>query len=199
LLTAAVLAVLALVFVVFAGFWTDWLWYRSLRYSSVFTTRLWTKTGLFAVFGLLMAATVGVNVWLAYRLRPPLSAMSIEQQSLDRYRVSVAPYRRWLLLGGSGAIGLIAGTAATGAWRTWLQWANATPFGTADPQFHKDISFYTFKLPWYRFLLNFSFTAIIIACWCITSTVGCACRAPAVRSAPRPRATLRYCSASSSL
>ena len=33
----------------------------------------------------LMALAVGLNVYLAHRLRPPLSAMSTEQQSLDRY------------------------------------------------------------------------------------------------------------------
>ncbi|MCD0482841.1 UPF0182 family protein [Streptacidiphilus sp. ASG 303] len=163
LLTAGVLAVLALLFAVFAGFWTDWLWYRSLHYSSVFTTRLWTKTGLFAVFGLLMALTVGLNIWLAHRLRPPLSAMSPEQQGLDRYRMGVAPYRRWVLLGASVVTGLIAGAAATGRWRTWLQWVNGTSFGTRDPQFHKDVSFYAFDLPWYRFLLDFGFSAVVVA------------------------------------
>ena len=99
LMTAGVLAVLAMLFVMFAGFWTDWLWYRSVAYSSVFTKTLWTKVGLFAVFGLLMAGAVGFNVWLAHRLRPPLSAMSLEQQSLDRYRMGLAPYKKWVLLG----------------------------------------------------------------------------------------------------
>ena len=47
-MTLGVLAVLAMAFVMFAGFWTDWLWYRSVDYSSVFTTTLWTKIGLFA-------------------------------------------------------------------------------------------------------------------------------------------------------
>lgn len=98
-MTLGVLAVLAMAFVMFAGFWTDWLWYRSVHYSSVFTTTLWTKIGLFFVFGLIMAASVGVNIWLAHRLRPPLSAMSMEQQSLDRYRMGIAPYKRWLLVG----------------------------------------------------------------------------------------------------
>lgn len=44
-MTLGVLAVLAMAFVMFAGFWTDWLWYRSVAYSSVFTTTLWTKIG----------------------------------------------------------------------------------------------------------------------------------------------------------
>ncbi|MFJ2864668.1 UPF0182 family protein [Kitasatospora sp. NPDC087314] len=163
LLTLGVLAVLFLLFVMFAGFWTDWLWFRSVRYSSVFTTQLWTKIGLFAVFGLLMAVIVGFNIWLAHRLRPPLSAMSVEQQSLDRYRSGLAPFKRWALIGVSLVIGLVAGAAASGQWRTWLMWTNATSFGEKDAQFGMDVSFYAFDLPFYEFLLGFAFSAVIVS------------------------------------
>ncbi|MDI5910343.1 MULTISPECIES: UPF0182 family protein [Streptomyces] len=163
LMTLGVLAVLGMAFTMFAGFWTDWLWYRSVNYSSVFTTTLWTKIGLFFFFGVLMALAVGFNIWLAHRLRPPLSAMSMEQQNLDRYRMGIAPYKRWLLLGIVSLVGLIAGASASSQWRTWLMWVNGVSFGQKDPQFHLDISFYTFDLPWYRFLLGFGFAAAILS------------------------------------
>lgn len=162
-MTLGVLAVLAMAFVMFAGFWTDWLWYRSVEYSSVFTTTLWTKIGLFLVFGLLMAVAIGVNIWLAHRLRPPLSAMSLEQQSLDRYRMSLAPYKKWVLLAITALVGLIAGASASGQWRTWLMYVNGVSFGQKDPQFHLDVSFYAFDLPWYRFLLGFGFAATVLS------------------------------------
>ncbi|MEU9311618.1 UPF0182 family protein [Streptomyces sp. NPDC048256] len=163
LMTLGVLAVIGMAFTMFAGFWTDWLWYRSVNYSSVFTTTLWTKIGLFFVFGLLMALAVGFNIWLAHRLRPPLSAMSVEQQSLDRYRMGIAPYKTWLLLGITSLVGLIAGASAAGQWRTWLMWVNGVPFHQKDPQFHLDVSFFAFDLPWYRFLLGFGFAATILS------------------------------------
>ncbi|MFJ6655462.1 UPF0182 family protein [Streptomyces sp. NPDC091377] len=163
LMTLGVLAVLGMAFTMFAGFWTDWLWYRSVNYSSVFTTTLWTKIGLFFVFGLLMALAVGFNIWLAHRLRPPLSAMSMEQQNLDRYRMGIAPYKKWLLLGITALVGLIAGASASGQWRTWLMWVNGVPFKQKDPQFDLDVSFYAFDLPWYRFLLGFGFAAVILS------------------------------------
>ncbi|GEB60598.1 UPF0182 protein [Streptomyces gardneri] len=162
-MTLGVLAVLAMAFVMFAGFWTDWLWYRSVKYSSVFTTTLWTKIGLFAVFGLLMGLAVGLNIWLAYRLRPPLSAMSLEQQSLDRYRMGVAPFKKWVLLAVTVLVGLIAGASASGQWRTWLMWVNGVKFGQKDPQFGLDVAFYAFDLPWYRFLLAFGFAAAVLS------------------------------------
>ncbi|KIE27128.1 membrane protein [Streptomyces sp. MUSC 125] len=162
-MTLGVLAVLGMAFTMFAGFWTDWLWYRSVHYSSVFTTTLWTKIGLFLVFGLLMATAVAINVWLAHRLRPPLSAMSVEQQSLDRYRMGIAPYKKWLLLAVTALVGLVAGASASSQWRTWLMWVNGVPFHQKDPQFHLDIAFYAFDLPWYRFLLGFGFAAAILS------------------------------------
>jgi uncharacterized protein len=162
-MTLGVLAVLAMLFVMFAGFWTDWLWYRSVKYSSVFTTTLWTKVGLFAVFGLLMTLAVGLNIWLAHRLRPPLSAMSMEQQNLDRYRMGIAPYKKWVLLAVTALVGLISGSSAAGQWRTWLMWVNGVPFGQKDPQFKLDVSFFAFDLPWYRFMLGFGFAAAVLS------------------------------------
>ncbi|MBB4157491.1 hypothetical protein FB387_000540 [Streptomyces cinereoruber] len=162
-MTLGVLAVLAMAFVMFAGFWTDWLWYRSVHYSSVFTTTLWTKIGLFAVFGLLMGLAVGFNIWLAHRLRPPLSAMSLEQQSLDRYRMGLAPFKKWVLLAVTALVALIAGASASGQWRTWLMWINGVKFGQKDPQFGLDVAFYAFDLPWYRFLLAFGFAAAVLS------------------------------------
>jgi uncharacterized membrane protein (UPF0182 family) len=162
-MTLGVLAVLGMAFTMFAGFWTDWLWYRSVDYTSVFTTTLTTKIGLFFVFGLLMAAAVGVNIWLAHRLRPPLSAMSVEQQNLDRYRMGIAPYKKWVLLAITALVGLVAGASAGSQWRTWLTWINGVDFGRKDPQFGLDVAFYAFDLPWYRFLLGFGFAAVILS------------------------------------
>ncbi|WP_324607815.1 UPF0182 family protein [Streptomyces sp. NRRL F-5123] len=158
-----VLAVLMTGLVTLSGLWTDLLWYRSVHYSSVFSTMTRTKAALFAGFGLLMALGVGLNMYLAFRMRPPLSAMSSEEQSLDRYRMGLAPYRMWVLAGICGALGVIAGGAAAAQWRSWLLMAHSTPFHTKDPQFHKDVSFYTFQLPCYRFLVGFGFALVVLS------------------------------------
>ncbi|WP_129843940.1 UPF0182 family protein [Streptomyces sp. RFCAC02] len=163
LITAAILAGLAIAFAMFAQFWTDWLWYRSVDYTSVYRTQMLTRVVMFAVFGLVMALAVGFNIWLAHRLRPPLSAMSMEQQNLDRYRMSIAPYKRWVVLAVALVIGLIAGGSASGQWRTWLQWVNGTSFGQEDPQFHRDVSFFAFDYPFYRFLIGFGFAVVVLS------------------------------------
>ena len=64
------LGVLALLFGVFTNIWTERLWFDSVGYDQVFTTRIVTQVGLFVVFALLtFGAVVGTAV-LAYRLRP---------------------------------------------------------------------------------------------------------------------------------
>ncbi len=161
--TLAILALLIVGFGVFTSFMTDLLWFRSVEYTDVFTTRLTTRITLFVVFGLVMAGLVALNIVVAYRLRPAFRGMSAEQQNLDRYRVSIDPYRVWLVVGVGAGLGLMAGASAAGEWRTWLQWRHSTNFGVKDPQFNKDISFYVFDYPWWRFVLGFFFAVVLVS------------------------------------
>ncbi len=161
--TLVILVGLLLGFSVFTSFVTDLLWFRSIDYVDVFTTRLVTRGVLFAVFGLLMAVLVVANIVIAYRLRPAFRGMSAEQQNLDRYRVSIDPYRAWLVAGVGILLGILAGTSAAGEWRTWLQWRHGTSFGVKDPQFGKDVSFYVFDYPWWRFVLGFLFAVVLVS------------------------------------
>lgn len=163
LTTLVVLGVLLLAFVIFTGFYTDLLWYRSVDASSVFTTQLWARVAMLLMFGGAMALIVGFNMWLAYRVRPVFRPMSPEQQSLERYRMALDPVRRFLGIGIPVFLGLLAGVSATAEWQTWLQWRNATEFGVTDPQFGLDVGFYVFTLPFIRFVLGFLFAAVVLS------------------------------------
>src|SRR3954451_24900691 len=162
ILTLVVMAVLLVGFSLFAGIWTDRLWFHSVGYGGGFSTLLWTKIGMFVVFGTLMALAVGGNLWVAYRLRPAFRANSPEQASLDRYREVITPIRRVLLISVSIVFALFAGGSATGKWRTFLLWEHRQSFGKSDPYFHKDIGFYVFTLPWMHYLVDFAITALIL-------------------------------------
>ncbi len=146
----------------FSALYTDRMWYQAVGYGEVFSTLLWTRVGLFLVFGVLMAAVVGVNMYLAYRFRP-LFRMPTGDSSISRYRDAVTPIRTWLLLGVAGVIGIFAGTSAVGQWRSFLLWRNGEPFGESDVYFDRDIGFYVFTLPWLHFLVDFVMVAAIIA------------------------------------
>src|SRR5256714_12748586 len=163
--TLIVLAVVVLLFMFLGWFvnaWTDYLWFSEVHYTGVFTTVLWTRVGLFLVFGALVAVVVWVNLWLAYRLRPLLRPHSAEQQSLDRYRMLLTP-RFGLWIGILAAIvGFFSGISAQGRWAQWLLFANRQNFGVKDPQFHLDIGFYVFDYPFWRVLIGVGFTAVVL-------------------------------------
>jgi hypothetical protein len=157
------LVILIIVVSVFTRLYTDLLFFRSIGFSEVFSTVLTTRIVLFVLFGVAMATAIGTNIVLAYRLRPPVRPMSLEQQNLERYRVVIEPYLLAILLVVTTLFGIVAGLSASGRWKTWLQWVNQVPFGQKDPQFHRDISYYMFTLPFYRFLLGFLFTAVVLS------------------------------------
>jgi uncharacterized protein len=160
--TIIVLGLLVVSFVIFTGFYTDWLWFGSVDKSEVFTTTLVTRIGLFLGFGLLMGISVALVLFWAYRTRPTFRGLTPEQASLERYRISIEPARRLVTVIASIVVGVLGGLSAAGEWTTFLMWRNATSFGITDPQFGLDLSFYTFTLPFIRFLLGFAFTLILI-------------------------------------
>jgi uncharacterized membrane protein (UPF0182 family) len=165
--TIVILAVLLVTWVIFTGFYTDWLWYQSVDKDVVFTTSLVIRLVMFALFGLLMGLALSLNMWLAWRFRPAFRGTTPEQASLERYRESLDPFRRRLTILLSVVVGFIAGLGAAGEWGTFLMWRNAAPFGITDPQFGLDISFFMFTLPFIRFLIGFGF-AVLIASLIIT-------------------------------
>ncbi len=163
LITAAVVVVGFFVLTAFSALYTDRLWFSSIGYQEVFTTLLVTRIGLFVVFALVMALVVGLNMALAYRFRPLFRAPSPEQNNLERYRQTVAPIRRLLLVGVAAVIGVFAGTSALGQWRTYLLWRNGGDFGSDDAYFSKDIGFFVFDLPWLHYVTDFTMAATVLA------------------------------------
>ena len=161
--TLLIVAAVIVLLTIFIELWTDRLWFQSVGYSSVFNTVLLTRLVLFVAFGVPLALIVIGNVWLAYRLRPPAYPISVEQQSLDRYRDAVHPVRRWVLIAAGAVLAVFAGTRASGDWQTYLLWRNGEPFGANDQFFGRDIGFFVFGYPFYRMLLNYGFTVVVLS------------------------------------
>jgi uncharacterized membrane protein (UPF0182 family) len=143
--------------------WTDWLWFDEVNYTQVFTDILRTRLLLFAVFGVGMAAAIGGNLYIAYRLRPLLYPHSPEQQTLERYRMVLAPrIGTWIGLTAS-LIGFFTGLSAQGRWGEWMLFRNGGSFGASDPEFGVDVGFYVFQYPFWRFLLGVGLTAVVLS------------------------------------
>jgi uncharacterized protein len=161
--TLVILAVIVAVILIGAQFWTDLLWYQSVGYTRVFTTQLFAKVLLFVVGGLLAGGAVFSSLIFAFRSRPVYAPVSPEQASLDRYREQVEPLRKLGTIAVPIVVGLLSGGAAAGQWKTYLLWRHAQPFHIKDPQFHLDVGFFVFTLPWLRFVAGFLMTVVIVA------------------------------------
>jgi uncharacterized membrane protein (UPF0182 family) len=158
--TIIIVVVLGYLYSVFATVWTDYLWFTSVEYPQVFTTQLLARVVLFLVAAAVMGVAVGLTLWIVFRTKPAASAVSqFERLSpLARRALVIVPAIAFAIMGGIGALG---------AFRNYLAWANKVPFGTTDARFGLDISFYIFDYPWYRSVLTF-YMSIVVICALIT-------------------------------
>ncbi len=162
-LTIIILVVLSGVLLSLSGFYADWLWFKSVDFTSVWTTVLTTKIFLFIVAGLLTSSIILLNIIIAYKRRPLYVPLSIEADNLERYRAQIEPIKRWVVLALAVGLFYFAGTSGSAMWESWLLFKNSTSFGVKDAQFNMDISFFAFKLPFYQTLIAWAISTLILS------------------------------------
>ena len=162
-ITIGVIVALGAIIASSSGFYIDWLWFKSVGFTEVWSTILITKIVLFVVVGVVTSLFITANIYIAYRKRPLYVPLSIEADNLERYRAQLAPIRKWVFLGIAAVLIYFGGSSGSVFWSTWLQFRNSTPFGTTDPQFGLDISFFAFKLPMYQALIGWGISLTVIA------------------------------------
>ena len=162
-ITGAILFLIAAAFIYFSGYYIDWLWFKSVGFTSVWSTVLFTKIQLFLIVGLLTAAIIASNVYIAFKRRPLYVPTSVEISGVERLRAQIEPIRRWVFIGISAALIYFAGSSGMVFWKEWVLFNNATDFGVKDPQFGIDISFFAFKLPMYQALIGWGISTLILA------------------------------------
>jgi uncharacterized protein len=162
LIVAGVLVLLVLGGNQLINMYIDWLWFGEVNFRGVFSTVLFTQIVQFLAGGLLMGGMVALSLWIAYRSRPVFVPVSGPEDPIARYRTVIIQRLRMFAIGIPGIVGLIAAFAALGDWQIVQAFLNSTPFGQTDAVFNIDLSFYTFELPFYRYLLNWLFVAVAI-------------------------------------
>jgi uncharacterized protein len=162
-LTFIILAVIAGALVALSGFYVDWLWFKSVGFTDVWSTVLLTKAALFVAAGLLTSLIISLNIYMAFRRRPFYVPTSIEADNLERYRATIDPIRKLAFAGIALVLFYFGGSSATTLWSSWLLFKNSTPFGVKDPQFGMDISFFAFRLPFFQTLIGWAISTLILA------------------------------------
>ncbi|KXS44567.1 MAG: hypothetical protein AWU54_710 [Candidatus Frackibacter sp. T328-2] len=154
-------------------FYTDWLWFDNIGYLSVFKTIFFTKIGISIGIGLLFALFVFINLLITKKeileykdankvtIHDVDDPLAVEKnQFLDMIN---SKNLTWVFLGISILISLLFSTINADAWRIVKEFLNSSSFGVADPIFSKDIGFYVFKLPFYKFLYQLLTVLLIVS------------------------------------
>jgi uncharacterized membrane protein (UPF0182 family) len=145
-----------------AGFYTDYLWFGSVHLTSVWKGVVATKVELALVFIAIFFVGCLVSLTVADRLAPKYRTVGPEEEFLQRYRDAIGPHGTKVRVGISLILALLVGTGAAGQWNNWLEFRNAVSFGAQDAQFHKDIGFFVFRLPFYSYLVSWAFLALVV-------------------------------------
>lgn len=157
-----ILVILALAFFGVTNFYTSVLWYEQLGFDQVLFTQIRTQALLGLSAGVFAAILVGVNVFLANRMKPIYAKTAQLNDPLAAVRESIAKVRTALMIAAPLVIGALAGIAAAPRWQQVLMFLNYTPSGQIDPQFKMDASFYLFQLPFLGDLVSFLSTLLLV-------------------------------------
>ena len=145
-----------------AGFYTDFLWFDSLDQGSTWRELLAAKIAPALVFTVVFFVLMLVNLIIADRLAPKYRSMGPEDELIARYQQFAGRYTGRIRIGVSLFFALIAGIGVSSQWQQWVLFTHSVDFGVKDPQFHKDVGFYVFELPFLKFITQWLFAGLVI-------------------------------------
>jgi uncharacterized membrane protein (UPF0182 family) len=160
--------VLGLAFVVIlsargvARFYTDYLWFDSLGFTSVWSGVLLTKVGLALVFSTGFFLLCWVNLLVAQRLAPPVRPAGPEENTLAEVHKVLDRRPGAFRAGTALLLACLFGTGAASRWNEWLLFRHHVAFDARDPLLERDLGFYVFQLPFLTFVANALFAFLVI-------------------------------------
>ncbi|MPY92939.1 MAG: hypothetical protein GEV08_07690 [Acidimicrobiia bacterium] len=165
ILLVAVLVALTVLFFSLRGIarvYTDYLWFESLGFGSVWSGLIASRLLLGLLFTVGFFVLLWVNLWVADRVAPRFRPSGPEEELLERY-FEVVGRRSGLVRGAVCLVfALIAGAGVAQQWNDWILFTNRVDFEQKDPLFGLDIGFYVFQLPFLSFLVSWLFAAFVI-------------------------------------
>jgi len=145
-----------------ANFYTSYLWFRSVHFTMVWRLMTETKLELGATFTAVFFIACWTSLWVVDRIAPRALLVSPELEIVRRYQQIVGRHTFALRTVVSFVLALIVGAGTNSQWQHWLMFKSGKPFRLTDPQFHKPVSFYVFKLPFLSFLVDWGLVALLV-------------------------------------
>ncbi len=133
---------------------TEWLWFRELNYADVWLKSWGAELVTFVLFFAVAAAFLLFN--LLHARRQALKAPGV---GLNLLRL---PGLRGLLVFTGLFLAFLFAVSASNRWDMFLRFFYQVPFGQADPIFGRDIQYYLFSLPVFRFLQGWAVPLVLL-------------------------------------
>lgn len=145
-----------------AEFWTDYLWFDSVGFSSVWSKTLLVKIELGAIFTGVFFVLMWGNLLIADHISPPFRPMGPEEEILTRYHQVVDRRAGLVRFVVAFVFALTTGAGMSAQWNQFVLFTNGGDFGTTDPIYGVDVGFYVFRLPFLVTVVDWVFAALVI-------------------------------------
>ena len=145
---AIIIAILVLVAIPLStGLLVDFWWFQELGFEVLFTRTLATRALLFVVVALFAGGLVYANLRFAQRGIVPERGRAHWNRPKSERVVNVPELARAVTLPLTLLVAVMFGIGGNSLWDVVLQATQQTSFGTLDPIFGRDVSYYVFTLP----------------------------------------------------
>ncbi len=124
--------------------YTDWVWFGSIGYLSVFSRILFYRVGVFLLGTVLVFGLIYLNLRYVKRY--------LGEGEFD-----------FVLVIGALIFSLFVGLGFSGNWREIILFLNQQPFSVSDPVFGYNVGFYVFSLPFFSLLKNLLLIAVFLS------------------------------------
>lgn len=155
-LFAALLVLVPLYFL--RGLYTDYLWFSSLGFSTVFITVILNKIILFFIGALFFAFLCSISFYFARKFSWGPVEILMPESTFNFLKKAIILGMAVFVSVASCIFGIILAQS----WQTVLKFLNSSEFGIHDPILEKDLSFYIFNLPFYELIQNWILSAILV-------------------------------------
>jgi uncharacterized membrane protein (UPF0182 family) len=156
-----------------SNYYVDWLWFKSLKFESVFTTTLLSKMALVVGIFVLSFLFFWFNLQLTKRNVRPESDRSDETEEGRKIIYLKPEITNWAqFLKGKNSKWAFVGISLLGAfmvssslgdkWIVVQQFIHRVSFGISDPVFNRDVGYYFFNLSFYEFIYSILMLVLVL-------------------------------------
>lgn len=160
----AIIIIVSTILLTGVNFYLDMLWFIELEVEQVFWTQYLTQWGMRLGAWLFMFLFLFVNLLLTRRYIISFPNLILRERLMAGGLMHLLTPRRLTIyfLAASALIAFIFSGYSSAYWMDLLRFFNHVSFGVSDPVFGTDISFFVFRLPFYRFIYGFIMMVLVI-------------------------------------